>query len=229
MDPRGTGRRAPVTEALSEIYESRFNEREATAKTELWREIVAYLSRWIDPTRPVLDVACDRGYFLRWVTATERWATDIRDVRASLPEDVHFVRASALELEAVLGDRRFGTIFMSNYLEHLDSGDVVVEQLRVAARLLEPGGRLIVLQPNIRLVGERYWDFIDHHVALTERSLVEAAELASLRTVKLIPRFLPYSTKGRLPVTPWLVRAYLRFPPAWWFMGKQTLYVGTPG
>ena len=84
-----------------------------------------------------------------------------------------------------------------------------------------------MLQPNIRYVGQRYWDFIDHHVALTDRSLVEAAELASLQTVKLIPRFLPYSTKGRLPTNPLLVRAYLRFPPAWRLLGKQTLYIGT--
>ena len=39
-------------------------------------------------------------------------------------------------------------------------------------------------------------------------------------------RFLPYSTKGRLPTAPALVRAYLAFPPAWWLLGKQTLYVG---
>ena len=87
---------------------------------------------------------------------------------------------------------------------------------------------MIVLQPNMRLVGPRYWDFIDHRVALTERSLLEAAELANLRTVELITRFLPYSTKGRLPTAPGLVRAYLRFRPAWWLMGRQTLYVGTP-
>ena len=149
-------------------------------------------------------------------------------MRENLPADVRFVHASALELESEVAERqRFGTIFMSNYLEHLYSRDVVVEQLRVAARLLLPGGHLIVLQPNVRLVGQRYWDFIDHHVALTERSLEEAAELADLRTVKLIPRFLPYSTKGRLPSHPLLVRAYLRFPPAWWLLGKQTLYVGT--
>ena len=133
-----------------------------------------------------------------------------------------------LELESEVGTQRFGTIFMSNYLEHLFSRDVVAEQMRVAARLLLPGGHLIVLQPNIRFVGQRYWDFIDHHVALTDGSLEEAAQLASLRTVKIIPRFLPYSTKGRLPSSPMLVRAYLRFPPAWWVLGKQTLYVGTP-
>jgi len=83
-----------------------------------------------------------------------------------------------------------------------------------------------VLQPNIRLVGPRYWDFIDHKVALTERSLLEAAELAGLQTVDLITRFLPYSTKGRLPSHPALVKAYLRCPPAWWLLGRQTLYVG---
>ncbi len=115
---------------------------------------------------------------------------------------------------------------MSNYLEHLESSDDVVRQLTVARGLLAPGGRVIVLQPNIRLVGPRYWDFIDHKVALTERSLLEAAELAGLRTERLITRFLPYSTKGRLPAARTLVRAYLAFPPAWRLMGKQTLYVG---
>ena len=92
-------------------------------------------------------------------------------------------------------------------------------------QLLRPGGRAIVLQPNIRLVGPRYWDFIDHKVALTERSLLEAAELAQLHTVELVTRFLPYSTKGRLPTDARLVRAYLRFRPAWWLLGRQTLLV----
>ena len=82
-----------------------------------------------------------------------------------------------------------------------------------------------MLQPNIRHVGQAYWDFIDHHVALTERSLVEAGERAGLRTVHLIPRFLPYTTKGRLPSSPMLASAYLRVPLAWRLLGGQTLYV----
>jgi SAM-dependent methyltransferase len=163
---------------------------------------------------------------VRWAESNERWATDIRDVSASLPTDVRFHQASGLDLAATLPTAHFGTVFMSNYLEHLESSDAVIDQLRIARDLLRPGGRVIVLQPNIRLVGPRYWDFIDHRVALTERSLLEAAELAGLRTVDLITRFLPYSTKGRLPSHPRLVRAYLAFRPAWWLMGRQTLYVG---
>lgn len=210
---------------LDEVYERRFPVESQGDKDRIWPEIVRYLERWIDPAAPVLDIACDRGYFIRNVRAAERWATDLRDVGAELPADVRFVRSSGLDLEAVLPAAFFGTIFMSNYLEHLSDPDAVVEQLRVARRLLRPGGRVVVLQPNIRLVGGAYWDFIDHRVALTEKSLVEAGELAGLRTVAVVTRFLPYSTKSRLPAHPLLVRAYLRFPPAWWLLGRQTLYV----
>jgi SAM-dependent methyltransferase len=215
-----------VTKSLQKLYDARFDEREVSAKDAVWREIVAYLQRYIDPDEPVLDIGCDRGHFIRWVKARERWATDLRDMRGVLPDEVHFMQVSGLDLAGALPAAEFGTIFMSNYLEHLESSDAVIEQLRIAAGLLRPGGRLIVLQPNIRLVGARYWDFIDHRVALTERSLLEAAELAGLGTVDLVTRFLPYSTKGRLPTTAMLVRAYLAFRPAWWLMGRQTLFVG---
>ena len=208
-----------MTRVQPDLYDARFSEREISAKDGVWREIVRYIDRWIDPAHPVLDVACDQGHFIRWVTASERWATDIRDVSQDLPPNVRFVCASGLGLASRVPTNYFGSVFMSNYLEHLESGDAVIEQLRVAAQLLRPGGRLIVLQPNIRLVGPRYWDFIDHRVALTERSLLEAAELAGFRTEELITRFLPYSTKGRLPTAPTLVKAYLHFRPAWLVLG----------
>lgn len=214
-----------MSRLLPELYDARFDEREVSAKDAVWREIVAFLQRFVDPDAPILDLACDRGHFIRWVGGTERWATDIRDMRAALPEDVRFVQASGLDLTTVIPNGYFGTVFMSNYLEHLETSDAVVDQLRVVRQLLRPGGRAIVLQPNIRLVGPRYWDFIDHKVALTERSLLEAAELAQLHTVELVTRFLPYSTKGRLPTDARLVRAYLRFRPAWWLLGRQTLLV----
>ena len=215
-----------MTRLLPELYDSRFDEREVSARDAVWREIVGYLQRYIDPSAPVLDIACDRGHFIRWVVASERWASDIRDVERQLPDDVRFIKGSGLHLAGMLPTGYFGTVFMSNYLEHLDGPEAVVEQLRVARALLRPDGRVIVLQPNIRLVGPRYWDFIDHRMAITDRSLLEAAELAGLRQARLITRFLPYSTKGRLPTNPWLVRAYLRVPPAWLLLGRQSLFVG---
>jgi SAM-dependent methyltransferase len=217
-----------TTEAdLDRIYDHRFGE-SAAAKDGVWREIVAYLQRWIPGDARVLDVACDRGYFIRHVEAAERWATDIRDVSTGLGEDVHFVRVDGLALSSAVPTGHFDVVFVSNYLEHLASPDAVIAQLAEIRSVLRPGGRLIVLQPNIRFVGAAYWDFIDHRVPLTERSLVEAASAAGFEVERLIPRFLPYTTKSRLPQAGWLVRMYLRFPPAWRLMGKQTLLIARP-
>lgn len=211
---------------LDRIYETRFSREDAAAKDAVWAEICAHLQRFVDPDAPVLDVATDRGHFIRNIRARERWATDIRDVREHLTDDIRFAQVSGTEMSGVLPNEHFGTVFMSNYLEHLADSDVVVEQLRQAHAVCRPGGRLVILQPNIRLVGGAYWDFLDHRTALTEKSLLEAAELAGFATRHLVTRFLPFTTKSRLPQTPALVRLYLRFPVAWLLLGKQTLYVG---
>jgi SAM-dependent methyltransferase len=214
-----------VTDDLDRVYARRFRDRHRASKDRIWPPIVAYLRRYF-VDGPVIDIGCDQGYFIRNVTAAERWATDLRDASAALTPDIRFVQADGLLLDKALPLDHFGVAFMSNYLEHLPSRDAVVDQLRVVRRILRPGGRVIVLQPNVRLVGGSYWDFIDHKVPMTEHSLEEAADTAGFDTRALITRFLPYTTKGRLPQHPALVRAYLAFRPAWWLMGKQTLYVG---
>ena len=220
----------PVRQAAGEhgsVYDLRFGERERSAKEAVWREIGRFLqARYIPESSRVLDVATDMGYFIRNITAAERWASDLRDTSAHMPEGVRFVQSDGLRLAEVVPTDYFDVVFMSNYLEHLDSAESVIEQLRVVRQLLRPGGRVVILQPNIKLVGASFWDFIDHRVPLTEESLIEAASFAGFQTAHVIRRFLPYSVKGRLPASPILVRAYLAFPPAWWLLGKQTLYVG---
>jgi Methyltransferase domain len=208
------------------VYGKRFSEADEAKKEAVWREICRFLQRYVREDAAVIDVACDRGHFIRNIRAREKWASDIRDVSAYLPRDVRFLQADGLSLVDELEGARLDVAFMSNYLEHLPSGEAVVKQLEVASEILNPKGRVLVLQPNIRLVGGAYWDFIDHKVALTDQSLVEAAELAGFQTLDLIRRFLPYTTKSRLPQRAGIVRAYLAFRPAWLLLGKQTLFVG---
>jgi SAM-dependent methyltransferase len=216
-----------MSRRLDDLYTRRFRSRDALAKDAIWRELGRYLGdRFVPRGGAVLDLACDQGYFIRHVSAAERWASDIRDVSRYLPDDVHFVQEDGIALASVLPAAHFDTVFMSNYLEHLPSAEAVVEQFGVVKHLLKPGGVVVVLQPNIRLVGGAYWDFIDHKVALTDRSLREAAEATGLRTRDVVVRFLPYTTKSRLPQHAFLVRAYLRARPLWLLLGKQTLYVG---
>jgi len=210
---------------LDRLYRHRFSEDDAARKLAVWAEIVAFLARWIPRDAAVLDIACDEGYFIRNVSAPERWATDIRDVGGALGKGIRFVQVDGLALASAVPERHFDVAFMSNYLEHLPSAEAVVAQMRQVQRVLKPGGRMIVLQPNIRFVGGAYWDFLDHKVPLTERSLTEAAETSGFEVERLIPRLLPYTTKSRLPQHPALVRAYLRVPFAWRILGKQTLLV----
>ena len=124
------------------------------------------------------------------IEAGEKWASDIRNMSAHLSGGITFVQSDGLTLDRVVPTGAFDVVFTSNYLEHLASGDEVIAQHEVVARLLRPGGRVIVLQPNIRLLGGAYWDFIDHMVALTEASLTEAAELAGFETTRVLKRFL---------------------------------------
>jgi len=220
----GTSKLPPIV--LKEVYEQRFNQEDQAAKEAIWRELGRFMQRYIRPDARVVDIACDLGYFIRNIHAGERWATDIRDVSSSLPKDIRFVPASGLDLAEVLPNDYFDIAFFSNYLEHLPSTEAVLQQLRVTFSILKPGGSVLILQPNIRLIGGAYWDFIDHQTALTDKSLAEAAVMAGFRTKKVIARFLPYTTKSRIPQHPLLVRAYLSFPPAWLLLGKQTLYIG---
>jgi SAM-dependent methyltransferase len=219
--PRGT----TVEGDLPAIYARRFGDADVPRRGTVWREITRFLERWIDPSAVVLDLACDRGAFINLVHARKRIAVDVRDVRSDLLPDVEFVQADGLALLEHLATDSIDVVFVSNYLEHLESAAAVIEQLRVVRHLLRPGGRAIVLQPNIRLVGGSYWDFLDHRTALTEKSLEEASLTAGLETERLITRFLPYTTKSRFPQNGWLVRAYLAFPPAWWVLGRQTLLI----
>jgi len=218
-------RRQSLMDPNGPLYEHRFGPAESAAKGRIWKPLGAYLQRWIPADAVVLDVGSDVGHFINNVRAGEKWASDVRDTSEAFGPDVRFVQADGLRLADILPNGHFDRVFMSNYLEHLSTADAVIQQFGVAERLLKPGGWVIVLQPNIRLTGPAYWDFIDHRVPLTERSLAEAAAIAGLRQRLCIARFLPYTTKSHLPQAEWLVRAYLAFRPAWWLLGRQTLFI----
>jgi hypothetical protein len=62
-------------------------------------------------------------------------------------------------------------------------------------------------------------------VALTHVAIEEHLYAAGMDVIRSIPRFLPYSFRGRLPASERLARAYLSVPPLWRLLGKQFLVV----
>ena len=212
---------------VTKLYRHRFSAQEEVAKDRVWQVLVThFFQRYIPRNATVLDLACGYGEFIRHVRAGRKIAVDLNtDSSSRLPPPIEFHLGAATRLD-FLADESIDFCFTSNFLEHLPSKHEVNEVLAEVRRVLRPGGRFMALQPNIRYAYAEYWDFYDHHTALSHLSAAEAFSLAGFEVVELIDRFLPFSTKSALPKHPALVRAYLACPWAWRFLGKQFLIVG---
>lgn len=215
-----------IGERASRIYRHRFSQTEREARALTWRHLCqGFFQRYVRPTDVVVDVGAGDGLFIRNIRAGRRIAIDTNpDLERLAEEGIETRLCSAADLPPDL-EGCADVVFMSNFLEHLPTRQSVVEVLEGCRRLLRPGGLLLVLQPNLRYVGAAYWDFIDHHVGLTEKSLAEALTVAGFDVEELIPRFVPYTSKSRLAALAPLTRVYLRVPLLWQVFGQQAFAV----
>jgi SAM-dependent methyltransferase len=209
------------------LYRWRFADASQRTRAAMWEVLCrVVLQRYVRPTDTVLDLGAGFCEFINAIRCGRKIAVD---ANAEMP------RFAAAGVETVVGDipavlGRFPegsahVVFCSNFFEHLRDKNAVLAVLAEVNRLLASGGRLIVLQPNIRYAYKEYWDFFDHHVPLSHGSLAEALRMTGFEITLLRPRFLPYTTRSRLPQSAWIVRLYLALPPAQWLFGKQMLVV----
>jgi SAM-dependent methyltransferase len=122
---------------------------------------------------------------------------------------VNFVVGDCRDMSQILAGR-FDVVFISNFFEHLENKHDMDRLLQQVRERLRADGRVLVLQPNIRYLGPRYREFYDHHTALTHVSVSEALVKNGFEVELVIPKFLPYTFKSRLPTADWMVRLYLR-------------------
>lgn len=207
------------------IYADRFN-KNVEKRNAMWKILCKdYFQQFVGRKDTVLDLAAGYCEFINNIQCGQKIAVDLNvTTKKMAAKDVKVYTALSTEMPKKLTDS-VDVVFVSNFFEHLDNKDELIQTLREIARVLKPTGKLIILQPNIRLVGNAYWDFVDHSLALTEKSLAEALHLTDFTITFQKTRFLPYSMSSRIPMIPALVRAYLKFPLAQFFMGKQTLVV----
>lgn len=212
---------------LDDQYRRRFEAEDAT-RQRVWRVLIdSWFGRYVHPDDRVLDLGCGWGPFINQIDAAERYGIDLNpDAGNHLAAGVTLFQQRADDHWPV-DDGHLDLVFSSNFLEHLPDRVAVTATLTEAYRCLKPGGTLVLMGPNIKYVGGAYWDFFDHYVPLTEASLVEATELVGFRTTTVHGRFLPFTMAGKPPPPSLLVKLYLRFKPAWRFLGKQFLVVVT--
>ena len=212
---------------LAALYRFRFRESERPRKMRIWKTLCAhYFQRLVGDGRIVLDLACGYGEFINNIKAAKKFAIDLNpDSPKHLDADVHFLPSRADSIEGI-ADNAVDVVFTSNFLEHLKTKDECDAVFAEALRILKPGGRFIIMGPNIHYLAAEYWDFYDHYLPLSHLSLEEGLVQAGYAVESVIPRFLPYTTRSALPQHPILIALYLKLPLAWRVMGRQFLVVG---
>jgi len=201
---------------------------EDPARAIVWKVVAEHLASWVPSSAHVLELGAGYCEWINHVSAARRVAVDIwPDVVRFAGPGVESVVLDASRDLSTLGAASFDTVLASNILEHFDPGVAasVVEDL---GRLLKPGGRLIVIQPNFRYASKHYFDDYTHRAVFTDVSLPNLLRVHGFQIDRVEPRFLPYSMRGtKLPIRPWTVRAYLRSPfkP----MAGQMLVIGHKG
>jgi SAM-dependent methyltransferase len=215
------------SDGLETLYANRFGG-ESEQRQDIWEVLCTdFFQKWVPRDATVLDLAAGHCEFINNIVAGRRIAVDLNpDVQRRAARGVPALVLRSDRLEGI-DDGSIDIVFVSNFFEHI-TRDVILSTLVEARRVLKPTGRLLVLQPNVRFCGRDYWQFFDHITPVDDRALAEAFAATGFDVEKCIPRFLPYSTMGRLPSWPSLARLYLKLPLAWRILGAQAFMVATP-
>jgi len=172
----------------------------------------------------VLELGAGHCEFINAIHAAQKIAVDLNpDTARHAAPDVRVIQADIASVPDI-ADGEVDVVFLSNVLEHLER-PAIAATLGECFRCLRSGGRLLILQPNIRYCARDYWMFFDHVTPIDDRALVEALEVSGFAVERNIPRFLPFTTQSRLPRALWLLRLYLRIPMVWRVFGGQAFIV----
>lgn len=175
---------------LEELYQNRFDKETWDERNSMWRVLCEdFFNNYVKSSDDVLDVAAGYCDFINNVARPKndshsqtgrRIAVDLNlDAKKHAREFVEVYNCATQSLD-FLGDSEIDAVFVSNFFEHVRDKEDIVKILNECLRVLRPGGKIMLLHPNIRYVPGEYWDFFDHYTPLTEKSMSEALGLAQM-------------------------------------------------
>jgi SAM-dependent methyltransferase len=180
----------------------------------------SFFQKYIPKESSILEIGVGYCEFINAIRAKKKIAFDVNpDAHLYANNDVQIITGVSTHMENI-DDESMDRVFANNFFEHLAKPDIILTLLE-AYRILKPDGEILVLQPNIRYCVKDFWMFFDHITPLDDRSIREALEISGFSVKECIPRFLPYSTKSKLPKSLMGVRIYLKLPILWKLFGAQ--------
>jgi SAM-dependent methyltransferase len=215
------------TQELRRIYSARFADNLAYRR-KVWNVLVpTFFQKYIAADAVVLDLGCGYGEFINTVRCGKKLAMDLNpEAPKHLEPGVQFLEQDC-SAPWHLKESSLHVVFTSNFLEHLPDKAALGRTLDEIFRHLVPGGEMIAMGPNIKYVAGKYWDFWDHHLPLTEKSLSEGLTSRGFQITKCVAKFLPYTMVDQRQYPAAFLKMYLRFPWAWQFLGRQFLLIAS--
>jgi SAM-dependent methyltransferase len=210
---------------LTQIYEKRFSGHE-NYRNRVWKILIKdFFSKWIKNTYHILDLGCGYGEFINHVSCEVRYAMDLNPKTKSLLDNGIIFHEQDCSKPWKIDSNSLDLVFTSNFFEHLPNKESLDRTMGEIKNALKPGGRLIAMGPNISVLKGRYWDFWDHHVALSDQALCELLQIYDFTIEQSQSKFLPYNMVRVKERPLFLVSLYLRFPFLWKIFGKQFLTI----
>ena len=208
------------SDLYQEMYRRRFS-KDIEFRNKMYQVLCTeFFQKYIPEDATVLEIGAGYCEFINNIKAKRKIAFDLNpDVKNFAKGYVEVVIASSTDMKEI-GKESIDVVLANNFFEHLNREDIV-KTIREVNRVLKWGGQFMILQPNIRFCFSDYWMFFDHITPLYDRSLSKVLDVDGLNVVERKPRFLPYTTKSKLPKYLFLLKLYLKFPLAYRIFGKQ--------
>jgi ubiquinone/menaquinone biosynthesis C-methylase UbiE len=207
---------------IKKLYEIRF-EYDLLRRKKLWSILCkSFFQNYINKDWTVLDLGAGFCEFINNIEAKRKYAIDLNiDIQNYADDDIKTFILDAKNIN-IIESNSIDCVFTSNFFEHLNNKTEVLLVLKEIYRVLKNEGKILMLFPNIKYCYKEYWDFFDHNIPLSHLSLEEALKLSGFNIKKIIPRFLPFSSKNHLPKNYFFFKLYLSIPLFWRLFGKQS-------
>src|SRR5690242_997103 len=103
------------------IYEYRFKNVDTQKKQIVWKEISDFIYGKLNSPEKILDPAAGLCEFINNISSTEKWAIDLHEdfLSSHAAKEVKKIIGNCLTVE--LPQNYFDGVFISNFLEHLNS------------------------------------------------------------------------------------------------------------
>ena len=210
---------------LTQIYEKRFSGHE-NYRNRVWKILIHdFFSKWVKSTDHVLDLGCGYGEFINHISCEVRHAMDLNPKTRLLLDNNIIFHEQDCSKPWKIESNSLDLVFTSNFFEHLPNKETLNRTMGEIKNVLKPGGQLIAMGPNISVLEGKYWDFWDHHVALSDQSLCELLDIHDFTIEKSFSKFLPYNMVRVRERPLFMISLYLRFQFLWKLFGKQFLIV----